>query len=149
MARSQNAFNKKEKEKKRQQKRKEKQQKKEERKANPKDSSLDAMMAYVDADGNILDSPPDEDPKKEEIDASSIEIGIPKKSEEDANPERRGRVTFFDTNKGFGFINQDGSQERFFVHQSNLSMPIQEGDKVSFIAKKGMKGMDATDVKVI
>lgn len=148
MARSQNAFNKKEKEKKRLQKKKEKQQRKEERKAAPTDSSLDAMMAYVDEYGNILDSPPEETGKKEEIDASSIEIGVPKKEEEE-NPERRGRVSFYDTNKGYGFINQDGSQERYFVHSSNLQMPIQEGDKVSFIAQKGAKGMDAVDVKVV
>ncbi|MEM9329044.1 MAG: cold shock domain-containing protein [Bacteroidota bacterium] len=147
MARSQNAFNKKQKEKNRQQKKKEKQERKEERKANAQAGTLENMMAYVDEYGNILDAPPDETAKNE-TDASEIEIGIPKK-EDERNAERRGRVAFFDDSKGYGFINQDGSQERFFVHVNNLKEPIQEGDKVSFKAQKGQKGMDAVEVTVI
>lgn len=148
MSRSQNQFNKKQKEKKRLEKKQQKQQRKEDRKANSPAGNLEDMMAYIDEDGNIVDSPPMTVAKKE-IDASEIEISIPKKSEEDTLAERRGRVSFFDTSKGYGFINQDGTQERFFVHQSNLRVPIQEGDKVSFIAKKGLKGPEADDVKVI
>ena len=150
MARSQNSFNKKEKEKKRLQKRKEKQQKKEDRKVSSQgaDSSLAGMMAYVDENGNIMDSPPDPTRKKEEVNLSSIEIAVPKQQAENL-ASRRGRVTYFDTNKGYGFISQDGTQERFFVHSSSLSRPVQEGDKVSFVAKRGVKGMDAINVKVI
>ena len=148
MSRSQNQFNKKQKEKKRLEKKKQKQQRKEDRKSNSSSGNqLEDMMAYIDENGNIVDSPPEE--TKEEIDASEIEISIPKKTEEDANEERRGRVSFFDQARGYGFINQDGTQERFFVHQSNLRVPISEGDKVSFVAKKGLKGPEADEVKVI
>jgi cold shock CspA family protein len=146
MARSQNAFNKKEKEKKKRQKKKAKQERKEQRQAESGDSSLENMMAYVDEFGNIVDTPPDET-EKEEVDAESIEIGIPKK--EDEGPViRQGRVAFFDEKKGFGFINEDGTRERYFVHMSNLKTPIVEGDKVTFEGQKGAKGMDAINVTI-
>ncbi len=140
------SFSKKEKEKKRAQKKKMKAQKKEERKANATSGDLDNMMAYVDEFGNISDTPPDPDAKKKEIKASSIEIGVPKREEEDPDAERRGKVSFFNDSKGYGFINQDGTHEKFFVHSSGLKQPVQEGDKVSFKAVRGAKGMDAIDV---
>ena len=69
MARSQETFGKKEKEKKRLKKREEKQKRKEERKANSnKGGDLDSMLAYVDEYGNITDTPPDPTKKREEID---------------------------------------------------------------------------------
>ena len=80
MAKSQQTFNKKEKEKKRLKKKKEKEEKKAERKANSSGGGLDAMMAYVDEFGNIVDTPPDES-AKEEINAEDIVIGIPPKEE--------------------------------------------------------------------
>ena len=53
MAKSQETYNKKEKEKKRLKKRQDKNLKMEERKSNPTASGLDAMMAYVDENGHI------------------------------------------------------------------------------------------------
>ena len=147
MGKSQQTFLKKEKEKKRLQKRKEKQMKKEERKANSAGGGLDNMMAYVDEFGNITDTPPDPNAKKKEIKASSIEIGVPKKEEEPS--ERRGRVAFFNHDKGYGFINQDGTQERYFVHVHGTLEPIQEGDKVSFELEQGERGMNAIKVKKV
>ncbi|MEQ8714071.1 MAG: cold shock domain-containing protein [Cyclobacteriaceae bacterium] len=149
MARSQNTFNKREKEKKRLQKRKEKQEKKEERKANATTGALDEMLAYVDEFGNITDTPPDPTVKKKEVKASSIEIGVPKKEREDITAERRGKVAFFNDSKGYGFINQDGTQERYFVHINGLIDQVQEGDKVSFQLEKGAKGMNAIEVKIL
>ncbi len=149
MARSQNTFNKREKEKKRLQKRKEKQEKKEERKANATTGELDEMLAYVDEFGNITDTPPDPTVKKKEVKASSIEIGVPKKEREDITAERRGKVAFFNDSKGYGFINQDGTQERYFVHINGLIDQVQEGDKVSFQLEKGAKGMNAIEVKIL
>ena len=55
MAKSQETYNKKEKEKKKLEKRKEKEQRKEERKAQSKEGgSWEDMIAYVDENGNIL-----------------------------------------------------------------------------------------------
>ncbi len=53
MPKSQETWNKKEKEKKRQKKKEEKAQRKEERKAHATDGSLDSMLAYVDEYGRL------------------------------------------------------------------------------------------------
>ena len=63
MGRSQNSFIKSQKEKKRLQKRKEKEEKKKERQENnSKGGGLDDMIAYLDENGNIVDTPPEEAP---------------------------------------------------------------------------------------
>ncbi len=112
-------------------------------------AALDEMLAYVDEFGNITDTPPDPTVKKKEVKASSIEIGVPKKEREDITAERRGKVAFFNDSKGYGFINQDGTQERYFVHINGLIDQVQEGDKVSFQLEKGAKGMNAIEVKIL
>ena len=148
MAKSSQTYNKKEKEAKRLKKKKEKAEKKAERKANSAGGGLDNMMAYLDADGNIVDTPP-ENVEREEINAEDIVLGVPKK--EDEGPTiNEGKVAFFDSSKGFGFINDlNNSQEKYFVHFSNCIDKIEEGDKVTFDIEKGMKGLDAVNVKKI
>ena len=148
MAKSQETYNKKEKEKKRLKKRLEKQQKKEERKANSEGGSFESMLAYVDENGNITDTPPDPT-KKKKILAKNIEIGVPKKVEEEVDAIRKGRVEFFDSTKGFGFIKEIDTQETFFVHVNSLKEEIREGDKVTFEVERGMKGMNAVRVNKV
>ena len=149
MARSQETFGKKEKEKKRLKKRKEKQERKEERRAASEGGGLEKMMAYLDEDGNIVDTPPDPTIKKKVIKASSIEIGVPKKEEDTTPKDHEGKVSFFDDSKGFGFILDSITQEKYFVHVSGLVDEIQENDKVSFELERGMKGMNAVNVKLV
>lgn len=149
MARSQNTFNKREKEKKRLQKRKEKQEKMQERKANATSGELKDMMAYVDENGNISDTPPDPDAKPKKIKAKDIEIGVPRQEKEDLTAQRRGRIKYFNEGKGYGFIQQDGSQEEFFFHINNTLDPVNEGHKVSFTVEKGPKGLVAITVKLV
>ncbi|MDT0690149.1 cold shock domain-containing protein [Salegentibacter sp. F188] len=149
MAKSQQTFNKIEKEKQRAKKREEKRKKKEERKSSSKGSSFE--IAYVDKNGNLTDTPPDP-ADKVEIDASEIEIGVPKKvegEEEDKHAPKEGKVSFFDHSKGFGFIIDSNSQEKHFVHVSGLIDEIDEDDKVTFELERGMKGMNAVRVKKI
>jgi cold shock CspA family protein len=148
MAKSQQSFNKKEKEKKRLKKRKDKQARKEERKAANAEGGADSMIAYVDEHGNLTDTPPDLS-KKKKIDASKIELGVPKRDQEDEITVRTGRVAFFNHSKGYGFINEQGTQEKFFVHVNGLIDEIDEGDKVSFELERGLKGMNAIKVKKI
>jgi cold shock CspA family protein len=142
-------FEKREKEKKRQQKQEEKKRKKEERKANSPGGGLENMMAYVDENGQITSTPPDPTKARKPIDISEIELGVPKRVEVEVAAERVGRVDFFDTSKGFGFIKEDSTQERFFVHVSHLTEPVGEGDKVQFEVERGQKGMNAVRVKKI
>lgn len=146
MAKSQQSYNKKEREKNRLKKQKDKVQKREERKANSQGGGLENMLAYVDENGNITNTPPDPN-KKTEIDLESIEIGVPKKEEEEYNPIRRGRVDFFNTSKGFGFIKDFENQESYFVHINNMEGDIREGDTVIFEIERGVKGMNAVRVK--
>ena len=79
MAKSQQTFNKSEKEKKRLKKREDKRKKMEARKLEAQESGKKGIQfAYVDHDGNLTDTPPDPS-MKVEIDVESIEIAIPKK----------------------------------------------------------------------
>jgi cold shock CspA family protein len=146
MAGSQETFGKKEREKKRLKKKKDKLLRKEERKA----SGQDNMFVYVDEFGQLTDTPPDP-ANKIKVDAESIEIGIPKKEdrEEAAPVDRVGKVSFFDTSKGFGFIIDSSSQEKFFVHVSGLLEEIKENDSVTFELERGLKGMNAVRVKKV
>ncbi|MBL7835159.1 MAG: cold shock domain-containing protein [Cyclobacteriaceae bacterium] len=148
MARPQETFNKKELEKKRAQKKKEKEQRKQDRKASAKSGqSLDDMLAYVDENGNLSATPPDP-LKKKNISVSEIVTGS--RNEGGAViTVHKGRVSFFDTSKGFGFIIDSDSGERVFVHVNGLKTVIKENDIVSFETERGPKGLQARDVKII
>lgn len=150
MGRSQETFNKKENEKKKQKKRKDKEEKKEERKANSsKGQSMEDMMAYVDEDGNITSVPPDPNRKKRTIKIEDISIGVSKS--EDLPPTitiRKGKVTFFNESKGYGFIKDLDSQESVFVHMKGVLDRIKENDKVTFEIENTPKGPNAVRVKI-
>ena len=145
MSKSKETFNKKEKEKKRLKKKQEKQEKMQERKANAeKGKSLDAMMAYVDENGNLSSTPPD--PKKRKVfNHEDMNTGVPVRIEEDI--ERQGVADFFNDAKGFGFIKDAVTKQSVFVHINQLSEPIKENDRVSFQMERGPKGMNAVQVK--
>lgn len=150
MAKSQQTYSKNEKEKKRIKKREEKQKKKAARKAESKERGSGIQFAYVDYNGNLTDTPPDPS-LKVEIEAEDIEIGIPKMEEgerEAFDPVRTGKVSFFDTSKGFGFIIDAVTQEKYFTHVSGLIDSIVENDEVSFELEKGQRGMNAVKVKI-
>jgi cold shock CspA family protein len=148
MARPQETFNKKEKEKLRLKKKQEKLQKKEARKANPKASGED-MYVYVDENGHLTSTPPDPS-KKIIVEAEDIEIGIPKREDLDEVPtDRKGTIDYFDTSKGFGFIKEIDSNEKYFFHVNGLIDEVKEGNLVTYEIEKGMKGMNAVRVKKI
>src|SRR5690606_16791629 len=150
MAKSQVTFNKIEKEKKRLKKREDKQKKKDARKAEAKENPQGIQFAYVDYNGNLTDTPPDPS-LRIKVDAESIEIGIPKKEigDEEEPAAKEGKVSFFDTSKGFGFIIDSINQEKYFVHVSGILQPIAENDKVTYELERGQKGMNAVRVKKI
>jgi cold shock CspA family protein len=149
MGRSNETFSKKEKEKKKIAKRKEKLAKKEARKENATSGSLDDMIAYVDENGVITDTPPDPTKKKKVIKASSIEIGVPKREDIEIDPVHQGIVAFFNDEKGYGFIKDLESQDSYFVHINNTKEPISEGNKVSFELESGPKGPVAVKVSIV
>jgi cold shock CspA family protein len=111
-------------------------------------STLDDMIAYVDEKGMITTTPPDP-AQKEEIELEGIEVSVPKRSpEDDVNPERKGKITFFDEHKGYGFIKDSETQENVFVHVNDLQEDVQQGSMVSFRLMKGKKRLAATEVKL-
>lgn len=152
MAKSQQTFNKSEKEKKRLKKREDKRKKMEARKLEKEQNGAESIpFAYVDQFGNLTDTPPDPS-EKIKVKAKNIVIGIPKKEEgdeEEYDPIRKGKVSFFDNSKGFGFIIDTEDQEKYFCHVSGLIDEIQENDKVQFELEKGNRGMNAVRVKLI
>lgn len=149
MAKSQESINKKEKETKRFKKQKDKAQKSEERKKNSQGGGLENMMAYVDEYGVVTDTPPDPTKKKAIINADSIEIGVPKRKDDDTPAIHKGRVDFFNDSKGFGFIKELDTQEKYFVHVNGLIDEIKENDMVTFELERGLKGMNAIRVKKV
>ncbi len=60
----------------------------------------------------------------------------------------QGKVKFFNTTKGFGFITNDETGEDIFVHVTNLKDKIQEGDTVTYEAVDGKKGLNAENVRL-
>jgi cold shock CspA family protein len=148
MARSQETFGKKEVRVKKEKKRKEKEKKKLERKEGRDGNSLDDMIAYVDEYGNITSTPPDLT-KRKVVNAEDIQTSIPKSLASDTNEKiRKGIVSFFNDNKGFGFIKDSANQQSVFVHINGLLETVKENNKVTFEIVNGVKGPNAINVKL-
>jgi CspA family cold shock protein len=62
---------------------------------------------------------------------------------------KTGKVKFFNQTKGFGFIQDNETQEDVFVHTSGLIDEIRENNTVEFEVERGRKGMNAVRVRVI
>ena len=63
-----------------------------------------------------------------------------------------GTVKWFNDEKGFGFIQQEGGKD-VFVHYSAISATgyrsLDEGQRVEFVVTEGQNGLQAQDVVVI
>ena len=146
MAGSRDSFSKREREKKKRKKKKEKAERKEQRKA--EDNTTPEFM-YQDEFGNLTATPPDPTRKKKEIKLEDIIISTPPTDEsEDQNVRRTGLVKFFNQEKGFGFISENGTNHDFFVHIANLIDEVNDGDKVVFDVDSGPKGLIAVNVVI-
>ncbi|MBS4963023.1 MAG: cold shock domain-containing protein [Phocaeicola dorei] len=119
------SFTKRDLEKKKQEKRLAKQQKKEERKNNGT-SSFEDMIAYVDENGMITDTPPISNNKPQEVDMSTIEVSTPRRTEEPIVK----------------------NAEKYFFHISGLIDNIIENNIVTFELEKGSRGMNAVKIKL-
>ena len=65
----------------------------------------------------------------------------------------QGVVKWFNAEKGFGFIAQDGGGADVFVHYSNIAADgyrsLDEGQRVEFDVTQGQKGPQAEQVRPI
>lgn len=140
-------MNKKELEKKKQSKKQEKEKRKEQRKNNNGSRSFEDMIAYVDENGMITDTPPDPN-KSEKIEVEGIAISTPRKEDIEESP-LTGRVEYFNNEKGYGFIKDAANAEKYFFHIHNAPATITEGDKVTFELERGKIGMNAMKISII
>lgn len=140
------SFSKKENFKKKLQKQKEKTLKREERKNNNnKGKALDEMFLYVDANGQLTETPPGEQ-NREGIDLNDIQLGAaPIEAEETL---KTGIVTFL-SDKGYGFITEDSTKDNIFFHENNCAHPVKKGNKVSFDKERSPKGFSAVNIQLI
>jgi CspA family cold shock protein len=64
---------------------------------------------------------------------------------------KQGKVKFFDTKKGFGFIKPDDGGEDIFVHRNNVEnldydQGLEDNEAVEFEVEETPKGLSATNV---
>jgi len=139
--------NKKDQEKKKIAKRQEKQKRKEERKASGSGKSFEDMIAYVDENGQLSSTPPET--KKKEVKVEDIQISVPRKTETDEVVTYKGRIEFFNQDKGYGFIRIPDTKDKYFFHISNNPIDnITEGKTVDFELKRGPRGMEVVNMKI-
>ena len=72
---------------------------------------------------------------------------------EDKKNMAQGTVKWFNGEKGYGFIAQDGGQPDVFVHYSEIDgagfRNLEEGQRVEFEVGQGAKGPQATGVRPV
>ena len=65
----------------------------------------------------------------------------------------QGTVKWFNEEKGYGFIVPDDGGEDLFVHYSGIAgdgfRSLEEGEKVTYEATQGKKGMQAENVSKV
>ncbi len=65
---------------------------------------------------------------------------------------QQGKIKFFDSQKGFGFINPDEGDKDIFVHRNNVEnlgfdQGFEDGEAVEFDVEETDKGLSAINVR--
>jgi CspA family cold shock protein len=137
------SFSKKENTKKKAKKKQDKTLRREDRKSNNnKGKDLDDMIIYVDVNGNFTSVPPHLQVKNDDL---ANKRNSNKSAGNDKDTIFTGIVTYF-SEKGYGFITEDNSQENVFFHHGQLNQDIVKHDKVSYKKEVTPKGFRAIDI---
>lgn len=151
MAKSQQTFNKKEREKKRAKKKKEKRERMAQRKLEKAEAGKvkpEDQFMFVDENGHLTKERPDPT-NRIQVKAEDIELGVPKFTREKIETVRKGKVKFFSADKGYGFITDKATKESIFVHANDAYDDIRENHNVEYEMGKGPKGAKALNVTQI
>lgn len=74
-----------------------------------------------------------------------------KTSQIDSKAVRHGRVVWFSSEKGYGFINPEDGTPEVFVHHTAIQMSgfktLAKDEEVEFLTEQGQKGPQAANVK--
>ncbi len=149
MGKSQQTFSKKEREKKRRKKKQEKLERRQQRKLEKESAgkkTFEDQLSYVDENGNLTSTPPDQK-KKRPVLLEEIVLGVPPNSHQAPKGIRKGVVKYFDHNKGYGFISDKENNDSIFLHIKEVDFDVKENDSIIFEVKKGPKGLMAYNVK--
>lgn len=154
MAKSQQTFKKKEREKKKRKKKEDKRERREQRKIEKEAKGkleLEDQLSYLDENGHIVSEKPDPS-KKVEIKLDQIVLGGNPGLRDNMNSDdgsRRGKVNYFDHDKGYGFIIDSTSGERVFAHIKDCYEEIKENHKVTYVRVHNERGAAALEVEII
>ena len=83
-----------------------------------------------------------------ETDVKSLAISTPRK-ETVEDPVCYGRVEYFNSEKGYGFIKEKETPIKYFFHIKYALTPITEGAVVTFETERGPKGPNAVKITAI
>jgi CspA family cold shock protein len=67
---------------------------------------------------------------------------------------QQGKIKFFDSEKGFGFISPDEGDKDIFVHRNNVeslgyNQGLNDGQVVEFDVEETPKGLSAINVQTV
>ena len=65
---------------------------------------------------------------------------------------KEGSVKWFNSTKGFGFIQQKNGEDVFVHYQSIIGdgyRSLEENDRVEFLETEGPKGLQASEVRLV